>query len=86
MYLRRKRAERWDIKLTSAMIRLHKELWEGCNNFVHGKTTEEAQKKAREAVMAKVKETYKYLQTWHHDILPYLKYHKTTASSEQLTS
>jgi hypothetical protein len=49
----------WDKRITGLMIMLYKEIWEGRNNFVHGKTTEETRKKAREAVIARVRDTYK---------------------------
>ena len=49
----------WDKRITGLMIMLYKEIWEGRNNFVHGKTMKEARKKAREAVIARVRDTYK---------------------------
>lgn len=49
----------WDKKITRLMITLYKEIWEGRNNFVHGKTTGEARRKARDAVIARVRDTYK---------------------------
>jgi hypothetical protein len=49
----------WDTKLTGAMLQLHKEIWEGRNTVVHGRTIEEARKKARESVTNKVKDIYR---------------------------
>jgi hypothetical protein len=53
------RGKSWESKLTSSILRLHKEIWDGCNTFVHGKTIDEARHKAREAVLDRVKEIYK---------------------------
>lgn len=49
----------WESKLTSSMLHFHKEIWDGCNTFVHGKTIDEARQKAREAVLNRVNEIYK---------------------------
>jgi hypothetical protein len=49
----------WESKLTSSMLHLHKEIWDGHNTFVHGKTIDESRQKAREAVLNRVNEIYK---------------------------
>jgi hypothetical protein len=49
----------WVTKLTGAMLQLHKEIWEGRNTVAHGRTIEEARKKARESIINKVKDIYR---------------------------
>jgi hypothetical protein len=36
----------WKLKITSIILALHKKIWEDRNTFVHGKTIDEARKKA----------------------------------------
>lgn len=50
---------KWADKLISLTLQLHKKIWEGRNTHVHGKDNEEARRKAREAILAKVASIYK---------------------------
>ncbi len=48
----------WKLKIAQTILALHKNIWEDRNTFVHGKTIDEARKKAREAISNRIKEVY----------------------------
>jgi hypothetical protein len=53
-----KKQSRWDLIFTSAILDLHKKIWEDRNIFVHGKTQLESMAKLRQAVERKVRQLY----------------------------
>jgi hypothetical protein len=49
----------WGRKLTTTILELHRKIWQAHNKMVHGKTQEEARKRDRNKIIARVKEIYK---------------------------
>ncbi len=49
----------WESKLVSIMLTFHKLMWKGRNVYVHGQDIKEAQQRARESIVNKVRNIYK---------------------------
>ena len=55
----------WDQKLVEASLQLLKEIWSGQNEFLHGRTKQEASDTLRQLTIERVAQIYKFPPKLH---------------------